>query len=345
VSPIFAALSVSVPPAGVGYLLARRWPHRDPGAPQLKPQNLAGTVRRYPRIRSLIRSRLDPARDTGLLLTAALAGVVVSLSTVGVLIRMVRSNSGLVSYDAAFARWGSQHADASSTKALKLLSVLGGYQFLVVACVAVAAMEYRRGKGKAVIALLLLVVGGQFAVANAVKLIVGRARPDLAQLTGFSGSSFPSGHAAAAVASFSAFSLLLGRARSAKVKAAFVAITLGVSVGVAASRVLLGVHWFTDVLGGMAIGWIWFAVSSIAFGGRILRFGLPIARVEAAAGAAVSLPGDTPLSAGSGSTQTADARGAPLVSDLQKAPSAATVSRSAAVQSDEAETHKVQRDA
>ena len=283
-TPLVAALVVAIPPAGIAYLLARRWPHRDPGAPQVKPEIITSTVRKYPRFRALVRSRLDPTLDTGLLLTAALGGVVLSLSAVGLLIRMVRSNSGLVFYDGAFARWGSQHADAESTQGLKLISVLGGYQFLLVASVAVAALEYRRGRGKSVIALLVLVVGGQFAVANAVKLIVGRTRPDLARLTGFSGSSFPSGHAAAAVASFSAFSLLLGRARSPKTKAALAAITVGISVAVAASRVLLGVHWFTDVLGGMAIGWIWFTVISIAFGGRILRFGSPVARAEAAAG-------------------------------------------------------------
>ncbi len=289
-SPIAAALAVAIPAAGVAYLLARRWPHHDAGAPQVKKiEEIAGKVRKYPRLRSLVRSRLDPTLDTGLLLTAALAGVVVSLSAVGLLVRMVRSNSGLAAYDGAFARWGSQHANASSTEALKLVSVLGGYQFLFIASLVVAGLEYRRGRGKSVIALLMLVVAGQFAVANSVKLIVGRARPDLARLTGFSGSSFPSGHAAAAVASFSAFSLLLGRGRSARIKAALASFTLGVSVAVAASRVLLGVHWFTDVLGGLAIGWLWFTVVSLAFGGRILRFGLPVARVEASAGAAIPL--------------------------------------------------------
>jgi membrane-associated phospholipid phosphatase len=288
VSPLGAALLVALPPTAITYLLARRWPHRDPGAPKLTPETITTTVRKHPRFRALVRSRLDPTVDTGLLLTAALAGVVISLSAVGLLIRMVQSNSGLASFDSAFAKWGSQHADATSTQGLKLLSVLGGYQFLLIASVAVAGWEIHRGKAKSVVALLVLVVGGQFAVANAVKAIVGRARPDLSRLTGFSGSSFPSGHAAAAVASFSAFSLLLGRARSPKVKAAFAAITMAISVTVAASRVLLGVHWFTDVLGGMAIGWLWFTLLSIAFGGRILRFGLPVARAEVAEGAAVS---------------------------------------------------------
>ena len=44
---------------------------------------------------------------------------------------------------------------------------------------------------------------------------------------------------------------------------------------VASTRVLLGVHWLTDVMAGICLGWAWFALCSIAFGGRLLRFGAP----------------------------------------------------------------------
>ena len=41
------------------------------------------------------------------------------------------------------------------------------------------------------------------------------------------------------------------------------------------SRVLLGAHWFSDVIGGLTLGWAWFAICAIAFGGRFLSFGEP----------------------------------------------------------------------
>ena len=69
-------------------------------------------------------------------------------------------------------------------------------------------------------------------------------------------------------------------------------LAAGVAVGVAASRVLLDVHWLTDVIAGLSLGWAWFALCAIAFGGRILRFG---AAAEAAARVAKATPARSPL--------------------------------------------------
>jgi undecaprenyl-diphosphatase len=143
----------------------------------------------------------------------------------------------------------------------------------------VGALEYWRRPNWAIPALLSLAVLGQFAIVNLVKVVVDRQRPAIHQLTGFSGSSFPSGHAAAAAATFAAVALLLGRGRPRSVRNALAGAAVGIAVLVAASRVMLGVHWFTDVLAGIAVGWGWLALCSIAFGGRLLQFGAPVAEV------------------------------------------------------------------
>ena len=54
-----------------------------------------------------------------------------------------------------------------------------------------------------------------------------------------------------------------------------------IAIIVATSRALLGVHWVSDVLGGLAFGWGWFLLVAVVFGGRAQRLGDPV--VDAAA--------------------------------------------------------------
>lgn len=100
------------------------------------------------------------------------------------------------------------------------------------------------------------------------------------QLGGFAGTSFPSGHATAAAASYAAFALVLSRRHTRATAAALAAVATAITFATAATRVLLGVHWTTDVVAGVFLGWAWFALASVAFGGRLLKFGQPVAVAE-----------------------------------------------------------------
>ena len=108
----------------------------------------------------------------------------------------------------------------------------------------------------------------------------GPGRPNFDRLTGFSGASFPSGHATASACCLAAFALLAGVGRSPRVQAALASVAVGLAAGISCSRVFLGVHWLTDVIGGLVLGWTWFALCSIAFGGRLLEFARPAEEME-----------------------------------------------------------------
>lgn len=283
---ISATLGVAVVAGIAGLLLARRWPRLDPAAPRVDAGSptLHDEVRQHPRLRMLLLQRqIDPEAATGLAVAVCVAALVLLAIGVGGLLLMAQTHTGLAKWDLSFARWGAEHATDLSTRVMRDISLLGGTVGMLSIAVVVGVIEYRRRPNRAIPALLALTVLGQFAIVNIIKVIVNRDRPNISQLTGFSSQSFPSGHAAAAAATFAVAGLLIGRGRSRRVRNIIAGVAVGLAVLVGASRVMLGVHWFTDVIAGIAVGWAWLAVCSIAFGGRLLQFGTPVAAATAVA--------------------------------------------------------------
>ena len=71
-------------------------------------------------------------------------------------------------------------------------------------------------------------------------------------------SSFPSGHTAATIALWGSLAVLANeRARSAVVRNLFLVLGFVVPVVVASSRMYRGMHYLSDVLGGMLLGGLW----------------------------------------------------------------------------------------
>jgi undecaprenyl-diphosphatase len=149
---------------------------------------------------------------------------------------------------------------------------------LVLAVVATADFVRRRNRE---VFLFVAVVGlGQNLLNNLLKIIVRRDRPEVLQLMDAHGFSFPSGHTAAAAACWSAVALVLGRDRPRAVRAVLAGGAALIAVVVATSRALLGVHWVSDVVAGLALGWGWFLLVAVAFGGRRQRLGDPVVGTE-----------------------------------------------------------------
>jgi membrane-associated phospholipid phosphatase len=256
--------------AGAG---VRRWPQADPALSATHA--LEGRLDRRGRVRGFVRSRLDPAATTGLVLTLVLIAVVVTGVVFGVVIYMVRTKSGVVGSDQSVARWAATHVEGVSFQTLRLVTALGSTPFIVAFALACAVYGWRQRRGPSVLLFLVLVVGGQFLISNGIKFAVERVRPDLSPFGMLGTPSFPSGHSTAAAATFAALALVLGRDRSPRVRAILVGAAVAVAVAVGCSRALLGVHWFSDVVAGLLLGWTWFAVCAVAFGGRLLWFGAP----------------------------------------------------------------------
>lgn len=125
----------------------------------------------------------------------------------------------------------------------------------VICCLVLGRAGLRR---EALIVALSL--GGATLLSLSIKLLVSRSRPPVAHLQAVTGTSFPSGHATQASAFWLSLVLVLRTAQTPP-PVTWVASTfaLVLVLGVAASRVYLGVHYPGDVVGGVLLGAGWTA--------------------------------------------------------------------------------------
>jgi membrane-associated phospholipid phosphatase len=135
----------------------------------------------------------------------------------------------------------------------------------------VAAAMFSTDRTLTVPVFFSVVLAGEILLTNAIKGIVDRSRPAFDQVVDTTGSSFPSGHSAAAAAAYLALALVLSRGRPPAVRRWLLAGAVVIAIMVAASRVMLGVHWFTDVVGGLAFGWGWATACALVILARPVR--------------------------------------------------------------------------
>jgi undecaprenyl-diphosphatase len=124
---------------------------------------------------------------------------------------------------------------------------------MVVLC----ALLYRRGRSTDAVVVAVITLGAT-GMANLDKVLVGRPRPPVHHLEAVASASFPSGHATQASAFYLSALLILLAGRPPRALAIAAALaTAALVAGVALSRVYLGVHYPSDVAGGLLLGATW----------------------------------------------------------------------------------------
>jgi undecaprenyl-diphosphatase len=254
----------------------------DPIDPKVQERALVRSLWRHPRFRRFLRERFDRKSAGGFLLTVGFLLVFAVALVLGSLLDMIDSNQGLARLDKSVATWGSNNASSNTADVMKLITHLGSTMVVFVALVVVGIYDYLRHRNRDVVLFLAAVGLGEWMLNNGLKMLVSRERPDIFRLVSASGSSFPSGHSAAAAAGAAAVALVLGRDRHRRTRAILAASAALVAIAVATSRALLGVHWLTDVIAGVAVGWGWFFLVAMLFGGRLQVLGEPVVRAGAA---------------------------------------------------------------
>ena len=115
---------------------------------------------------------------------------------------------------------------------------------------------------------LITVQLGSFTLNALLKGIFDRPRPDLFEPRGqHAWAAFPSGHAIASVSVLLTVALLLRRERGWNWPMRVAVVLLIISLY---SRLYLGVHWPTDIVGGVLVGLLWLAATYTAFRGPVV---------------------------------------------------------------------------
>lgn len=219
------------------------------------------------RARHAVRRRLDPEARYGLRLTLFAVAFLLVAIPFGWLLSQVQRNGFLLRLDTAAARdlHGWVRGSPRLVFELKVLTFFGSPPWLWLLVIPSTLLAWRRHARRLAVFLVVTTLGGAL-LDTVVKIVVNRPRPFLVDPVATAyGKSFPSGHAMSSTIVYGALVLVflpvVVRRRRAGVVGAVVVLVLAIGF----SRLALGLHYISDVLGGYVLGLAWLAASVAAF--------------------------------------------------------------------------------
>jgi undecaprenyl-diphosphatase len=220
-----------------------------------------------PGVPPFVHRRLNPAERYGLRLT--LVAVVLVLVTVpfSVLLFEVLAKGPLTRVDGHLAN--SLNAAVQGhpvwVDVLEGLSWLGRPPVLWVATGVGVVYTWRRHLPRLTLFLVSTTLGGGI-ISTVVKVLVDRPRPEVdPPIVTALGKSFPSGHALSSTVVYGALLLTFLPAVPPRFRGGAVIGTASLVLAIGASRLLLGVHFLSDVLAGFVLGLAWLIGATAAF--------------------------------------------------------------------------------
>jgi undecaprenyl-diphosphatase len=205
-------------------------------------------------------SLLIPSAYLGLHLTLGLL-LVSAVTVFGTVAEEVIAGGEMAAFDVAFARALHNATSPGWERSFAVVSWLGSRPVITAATLVVAVVLFLRQQLVAWVVWILAQAGGGL-LNLALKETFDRTRPEFADpMLAASSWSFPSGHAMGTFIFCGLGCYLLLRERRSWITAGImVALALVWCVVMAFSRLYLGVHFASDVLGGLVAGAAWVAV-------------------------------------------------------------------------------------
>lgn len=170
-------------------------------------------------------------------------------------------NSNVNEFDMSIITWVQGFESDKLTRIMEGFSWIGATLPVTALAIAMLLFLFLVLKHRYELILLIVVVGGSSLLNVMLKLVFRRDRPDLHRIVEEAGYGFPSGHSVAAIALYGVLVYLLWRhANTRKGKAVLIVIGLFMVLSIGISRIYLGVHFPSDVIGGYLVSGAWLAM-------------------------------------------------------------------------------------
>jgi membrane-associated phospholipid phosphatase len=152
------------------------------------------------------------------------------------------------------------------TTLLTTITRIGGFAGMAPLALVVAAILFIHQERASAVFIIVTVAGGELLNLG-LKTIFARTRPDLAlAIYRATGYSYPSGHAMGSFITFGAISyIVLRQPWIWRLKSAVLAFAATMVILISLSRIYLGVHWTSDILGAWSASTVWLASAIVAF--------------------------------------------------------------------------------
>jgi membrane-associated phospholipid phosphatase len=198
----------------------------------------------------------QPAAGARAAWSPALAASIVCAALFLLLCAQVWGRSGALPFDEAAAALLAPYRGPALLASFALLTVLGSGNLVVLLGVLASAWLALQRRWR-LTAVFWCVLAGSGVSAWIAKVLFARPRPEFIEGFAASSASFPSSHAVAALAGygFLAYALARNSRPATQWLAALAAVLLVVLV--AGSRIMLGLHHATDVIGGLLLAGTW----------------------------------------------------------------------------------------
>lgn len=223
-----------------------------------------GTVLRgrAPRLTTFVERRFDPTRSDGLIVTLLVIAAIYAASLAAGLVEELMEVQELEAFDkrvfAVTERWNIPAIVA----VFRWITMFGNVQTLLAVVIVTTGFLLAHGPRAFLLPSWIAILGSEITTWSG-KFALNRVRPEFLYDVTASSPSFPSGHAANSLAVYGMIAYVIARDLGPTRALHIYYWTLAAVLLIALSRVMLHVHYPSDVLAGLLVGTFWLLLAIV----------------------------------------------------------------------------------